>query len=581
MRTESNGRSAGASLGSCLMVSVLAALAGQASALPLETVAGLADDTLRAGANRFTVVALPDTQNYSEFYPQIYKAQTEWVVRNQRKNNIRFVSHVGDVVNHGDRDFEWKNSKAAMKLLENANIPYGVTAGNHDITPSGVAGSSYIPQKYLEYYGPQNFAGRDWYKGASPSGMSNYQTFKGGGRDFLIMHLACDTPVAELAWAQGVLNRNRDKAVILTTHRYLQDAEDYTGGVPIVPSGRYPDIWYGFEGVYHPDGMRSEEFFQSFVRKQKNVFMVHCGHFHEEYRQSSVGVHGQVIHEVLHDYQDDPNGGNGYLRLMEFDLAGKRVDMKSYSPTLDNYLTKDESQFSLAVDFDKYRTQNKVRVFQQGVNGYNGTQDTWISEEDKNTSYGGNQTIIIDDDVNNSIFSDRRGQGLLKFDGVIGSGPDQVPSGSLITKATLSMTLADDIDFVYDPQFYVFMMTRDWNESSTWNSLSGGLTQGSDYGILLGEFSGDNLVDSDFFRMVDVTAAVQAWADGAPNFGFAIITQVISGNDDGIEIWSSEAGNILYRPWLDVEYADGLVPSPGVSAVMIAGLAMVGRRRRA
>jgi hypothetical protein len=62
-------------------------------------------------------------------------------------------------------------------------------------------------------------------------------------------------------------------------------------------------------------------------------------------------------------------------------------------------------------------------------------------------------------------------------------------------------------------------------------------------------------------RRINVTATVQAWATGAPNFGFAILPEIISGNDDGIEIRSSENGNMILRPRLEVTYV--VVPTGG------------------
>jgi hypothetical protein len=532
--------------------------------------------------NRFTFVTLPDTQNYSEFYPEIYNNQTQWVVDNAQSRNIKFVSHVGDVVNHGDRPNEWANAKAAMNRLHAADIPYGVTAGNHDITPSGSAGTAYLRQPYLDNFGPQTFAGKSWYKGASPTGMSNYQTFSGGGREFLVMHLECDTSYEELVWAQGVLNRNRDKATVITTHKYLQDAEDYTGGVPIVPSGRYPSVWYGVEGLYNPSGIQSEEFFQNFVRMQKNVFMVQCGHFHEEFRQQSQAINGNTVHEVLADYQDDPNGGDGWLRLMDFDLAANKIHVDSYSTTRNEFRSASESKFSLDVDFDRYRTTQGVAVFQQGVNAYQGTKDTWVSQANRTTSYGNNQTIVVDDDVNNSIFSDNRGQGLLRFDEILTTTNEagKVPMGAMITSAELRIHVPDDIDTPFaSPNFMVYLLTRPWDENSTWDSLVGGLVAGQDFGTLIGTFSGDNQPDGDQLRVLNVTSAVQFWASGGANYGFAIIPEIISGNDDGIEIYSSEAANILLRPVLDVQYIR-LIPAPGpVGVALLAGL-LAARRRR-
>jgi hypothetical protein len=47
---------------------------------------------------------------------------------------------------------------------------------------------------------------------------------------------------------------------------------------------------------------------------------------------------------------------------------------------------------------------------------------------------------------------------------------------------------------------------------------------------------------------------VQAWADGQPNWGVAFLPQIIDGNDDGIEIATSEWGTIGQRPKLTVTF---------------------------
>jgi hypothetical protein len=66
---------------------------------------------------------------------------------------------------------------------------------------------------------------------------------------------------------------------------------------------------------------------------------------------------------------------------------------------------------------------------------------------------------------------------------------------------------------------------------------------------------GDNSPNEDGLRRIDVTSTVQAWVDGQPNFGFAILPEIISGNDDGISIATSESKNPLLRPRLEIVYA--------------------------
>jgi hypothetical protein len=79
-----------------------------------------------------------------------------------------------------------------------------------------------------------------------------------------------------------------------------------------------------------------------------------------------------------------------------------------------------------------------------------------------------------------------------------------------------------------------------------------------------------------------VTDLVQAWSDGQPNWGIAILPEIIGGNDEGIEIWTSESGNPLLRPRLEVEFdlppappspdldGDGVVTSADLGLLMAA-----------
>jgi hypothetical protein len=245
---------------------------------------------------------------------------------------------------------------------------------------------------------------------------------------------------------------------------------------------------------------------------------------------------------------------------MSFETAFDEIIFESYSPTLDEYRTAGESFFTLDVDFDAYRLAPGTRfaAFQHEINGYLGTEDTWVNEDAPNTAYGNDEVRHSDDDVNNSIFTDDQGQALVKFTAIFSAQGDAgtIPHGSEILEAYLTIELADDIDNpFYDPDFLVYEVIRDWNEASTWNSLDGGLTVGQDLGELVAVFSGDNDPDGDGMRRLAITGLAQRWSDGQANHGVAILPEIISGNDDGIEILTSESGNALRRPRLEVIYA--------------------------
>lgn len=312
------------------------------------------------GQQVFRVVALPDTQKYSENNPTadypgglapIFSAQTRWVANRVATHGIRFVTHLGDLVEHGSQLSEWDVARPAMAILDGAGVPYGTSLGNHDLDPRAT--------NYLANFGSQHYQDEPWYGGASPSGRSNYQTFSAGEMDFLFLHVSIDTPAPELEWAQGVLDQHHDKAAVISTHRYLYDYRVVSGrygdpqvanplGLPLGPEG----VGFEFGGIeqpYDPEGVESEEVFQTFVKTNPNVFMVLCGHSHGEWHQTSTNDRGLPVHEVLADYQDGPNGGNGWLRLMTFDLENNRVEFSTYSPTLGRYRTVEDG-FQESID---------------------------------------------------------------------------------------------------------------------------------------------------------------------------------------------------------------------------------------
>ena len=73
-------------------------------------------------AESFTVVLLPDTQNYSENFPDNYVAQTLWIRKRLKDENIQFAIHLGDIVQNatqengmgkhgqGDADSGWRRA---------------------------------------------------------------------------------------------------------------------------------------------------------------------------------------------------------------------------------------------------------------------------------------------------------------------------------------------------------------------------------------------------------------------------------------------------------------------------------------
>ena len=65
-----------------------------------------AGDAAEQGLSIFSVVILPNTQIYSQSFPDIYTAQTTWIKQRVGADNIKFVIHMGDIVQHPDLEEE-------------------------------------------------------------------------------------------------------------------------------------------------------------------------------------------------------------------------------------------------------------------------------------------------------------------------------------------------------------------------------------------------------------------------------------------------------------------------------------------
>lgn len=281
----------------------------------------------------FTIVMLPDTQRYSENRPDLFFSQTEWIRKNRDKENIVFVTHVGDLVqNRSKKPSEWKTADEAMAVLDGV-VPYGVAIGNHDYdSDDGVKKG--LATMYLQHFNPERrFKGRPGYGGASPNGLNSYHLLSAGGIDLIMLFLEVDAPDDALAWASSVIDRYPTHAVILNIHTYMKHS-GHDGGRET-------------KREYRKDGNAGEDIWQKFVRRQPQVFMVLCGHVSRlcEYRQTSLNDAGAAVTEMLADYQGRENGGDGWLRLIRFVPPRREIQVRTYSPALNKFETDEDSQF--------------------------------------------------------------------------------------------------------------------------------------------------------------------------------------------------------------------------------------------
>ncbi len=282
-------------------------------------------------AEPFSVVVLPDTQNYAEKYPDTYVAQTQWIRDNVEKENIKFVMHLGDIVQQfNESEPQWQVADRAHKLLDGV-VPYSMLPGNHDLEYKDKVYSRETTL-YNKYFGPQRFTDCSWYGGHwGETNDNNFCAFEAGGMKFLVISLEYAPRDEVLAWATDVAAAHADRRVLVATHRYMRPKERDSASAGIVGNSG--------DGVW-----------EKFVRKAPNVFLVTSGHFGGVGRQVSTNDAGLPVHETLVDYQSLPNGGDGWLRIMRFVPDEDRIEIRAYSPLLDEAKESDGHKFILDYD---------------------------------------------------------------------------------------------------------------------------------------------------------------------------------------------------------------------------------------
>ncbi len=209
-----------------------------------------------------------------------------------------------------------------------------------------------------------------------------------------------------------------------------------------------------------------------------------------------------------------------------------------------------------------------TKTFQNGVDGYLGASDAYLDGEFIFDKFGQDPVVRVDqvkgegEDVADVV---RPQQGLLRFDDLFGAAANQVPFGSTIFDAFLTVNVTNTASGA-DVRF--FRMLQDWEQvNATWLNPQGNAGFAVQNGV-----SPDN-VEATAAPDARVPAAltgqagqiqiplnvdtIQAWANGSlSNFGWSIV------NDLG-SLWSFNSSEAFlpgtFKPELTILYTD---PAP-------------------
>jgi hypothetical protein len=297
----------------------------------------------------FTVVVLPDVQNYSEKFPEQFHAQTEWIAANVKPRKIAAVLQLGDVTNH-NVPAEWEVAQAAMSKLDGV-VPYFMTLGNHDYSERG--GCSDRTTLYNDYFPIAKARTSPHFGGTydrEPERMENcFHTFAAGGRKFLVLSLEFGPRADVVRWANEVAAKHADHEAILITHAYMYYDETRYDWKKYGPDQRWNPHGYKVAANTKDDVHDGQQLWEALVGKQENFILTLNGHVIGDGlgRTVTKTPKGRDVHQVLVNFQMKPNGGDGWLRLLEFKADGTTIAACDFSPTLRRQNVSKQNKFDM------------------------------------------------------------------------------------------------------------------------------------------------------------------------------------------------------------------------------------------
>ena len=181
----------------------------------------------------FTYVVFGDTQDYIEQSDKSYTnpsfvSRIDWILEQKDQRRIKFVTHLGDVVNVPSSEGEWLIATNQLERLHKVGIPCAFAPGNHDQTWGDTTPiTQHLDSRDLGYQGEvsgygsfDGFPGRQYSKlsdivnrysdreaqhaleipDVAGRGANTYQLLTHEGEDFIFIHLQCSIPTNVLKW---------------------------------------------------------------------------------------------------------------------------------------------------------------------------------------------------------------------------------------------------------------------------------------------------------------------------------------------------------------------------------------------
>lgn len=204
----------------------------------------------------------------------------------------------------------------------------------------------------------------------------------------------------------------------------------------------------------------------------------------------------------------------------------------------------------------------ELRVFQEGVGGWTGTFDRIVAGDGTAVDGSGVSDYLLDGDPVAATIAEDRNL-LLRFDGLFGPGPIQIPAGAEILSARLVLRTLNPSTGPY----VIGQLDQAVGPATSYADLEELGFPGARGAVLRPVAAGFTEMKETEIVTADLTEIVRNWKGGAPNHGVAIYSSYTS---DSWGVVASGHPEPTLRPRLEIEFTTApttrlqLAPSRGV-----------------
>lgn len=310
--------------------------------------------------NSFTMVIIPDPQSYNKFdvNQPLFELQTAWIANQAERLNLKAALCTGDLVEQNEiripdgingnqtSEEQWQAASRAFERLDD-KVNYILCTGNHDY---GYVAAENRLTRFPSYFTSERNS--CWRSSLVAVGTDSnhvptlenaaYEINTDTWGKLLVISLEFAPRIEMIEWARKVATSDKYKnhKVIVLTHSYME------GDGSVIKQEKYKlsPANYG------------QTIWEQLVYPTENIVMVVCGHacsiapykdnvsFRTDKNAAGKDVAQMMFNAQTADNNWHGNGGDGWLRLLEFLPDGKTIKVKTFSPLFAiSPLTKDKA----------------------------------------------------------------------------------------------------------------------------------------------------------------------------------------------------------------------------------------------